>query len=325
MLLPCLTVLFGLAVLIWSAEHLIDTAAALAEHHAMPAFLLGILVVGLGTSAPELVVAISAAMQGNPALALGNAWGANILNIAVIVGTSALLWPMTVQSTGLRKEVLALLGVTALSGGLIWDGQISRLDACVLLLTSVALLAGALMQGARTPTAAASIPAPRQAAEPAIGQMTAPGRAWLWLLLSLTLLVLSSRALVWGAVMIAQSLGMSEAMIGLTVLAAGTSLPELAACLAAARKGQADMALGNVIGSNLFNTLVVVGAAAAIAPIAVDAHLITRELPLMAGLTLALALMLWGFAPQPGRIRAWQAAALLGTYLAYLVWSFTTL
>lgn len=299
---------------------MVDGASAVAHHLAMPPLLVGMLVVGFGTSAPELVVSVFAALNGSPSLALGNAWGSNILNTSVILGVTAILLPIAVQSGILRKELPILMAATGLSAALVWDGVLTRGDSLLLLAVFAVLIAWSIAaaRGQEHDTLALEM-----RAELRQGTMSLR-RALFWLGLGLLVLVLSSRLLVWGAVAIAQTLGVSDAVIGLTVVAIGTSLPELASCIAAARKGEDDIALGNVLGSSLFNTLAVVGLAGAIAPMDIEPALLTRDLPVMAGLTVLLFVMGWGF-KGPGRINRVEGGLLVGVYLAYTTWLLTTL
>lgn len=312
MLLPSLAILAGLLLLVWSADRFVAGASATAQHFAVPPLLVGMLVVGFGTSAPEMVVSVLAAAQGNPGLALGNAWGSNIVNMALILGVTALLAPVLVQSVVLRKELPILMAVTALTALLVWNGVLSRLDAAVLLLVFAGLVSWSIVEARRNKGDTLA----RETATELRAHALPLRRALLLLVVGLLVLVGSSRMLVWGAVDIAQSLGVSDLVIGLTVVAVGTSLPELAACVTAARKGEDDIALGNILGSCLFNTLAVVGLAGVIAPIDVDAEVFTRDLPVMAGLTVLLFVMGWGFRG-PGRINRVEAGVLLTVYLIY--------
>jgi cation:H+ antiporter len=320
MLLPIAAVIAGLLMLIWSADRFVEGASATARHLAVPPLLVGLVIVGFGTSAPELVVSALAAWQGHPALALGNAWGSNIVNMGLILGVTALIAPIRVRSVVLRKELPLLMAVAALSALLVWDHSLSRANALVLLAAFAALMVWSI----RTARAHADDAlAQETATELQAGAMPLP-RALLWLVLGLLVLVGSSRLLVWGAVDIAQALGISDLVIGLTVLAIGTSLPELAACVAAVRKGEDDIALGNVLGSGLFNTLAVVGLAGAIAPMDVEPDALTRDLPVMAGLTVLLFLMGRG-GRGPGRIERREAVLLLTVYAAYTFWLLWTM
>lgn len=319
-LMPIAALIVGLLLLIWSADRFVEGASATARHFAVPPLLVGMVIVGFGTSAPELVVSALAASQGNPSLALGNAWGSNIVNMGLILGVTALIAPIQVRSQVLRKELPLLIGVTALSALLAWDLGLSRWDAIVLL-AAFALLMGWSIREAMTHGDDAL--AQETDAELQAHAMPLP-RALLWLVLGLLVLVGASRLLVWGAVEIAQGLGVSDLVIGLTVVAVGTSLPELASCVAAARKGEDDIALGNVLGSGLFNTLAVVGLAGVIAPMDLEPAALTRDLPVMAGLTLLLYQMGRGWR-RPGRINRWEGSGLLAVYVGYTAWLLWTM
>ncbi len=320
MLLPAAALLTGLLLLIWSADRFVDGASASARHFGVAPLLVGMVIVGFGTSAPEMVVSVLAAMQGNPALALGNAWGSNIVNMGLILGVTALIAPLAVRSQVLRKELPLLMAVTALSALLVVDFTLSRLDAAILLLAFTGLMVWTIREASSHGDDALAL---ETAAEQEAHAMPLP-RALGWLTVGLLVLVGSSRLLVWGAVSIAQGLGISDLVIGLTVVAIGTSLPELASCVAAARKGEHDIALGNVLGSGLFNTLAVVGLAGVIAPMDVEPAALTRDLPVMAGLTLLLFQMGRGWR-RPGRINRWEASALLAVYLVYTTWLLWTM
>lgn len=312
MWLAMLAVIVGLMVLVWSADRFVDGASVTARYAGMPPLLIGMVIIGFGTSAPEMVVSALAASHGNPGLALGNAYGSNIANIALILGVVALLSPIQVQSQILKRE-LPLLGlITLLAAYQLLDGEISRDDGLVLLAVFVLVMGWSILQGLRQRQDALAAEV-----RDANTELTMSRRAGLfWLLTGLLLLVLSSRLLVWGAVSIAQQLGVSDLVIGLTIVAIGTSLPELASSLAAVRKGEHDLALGNVLGSNLFNTLTVVGIAAVIHPMNVASVVLHRDWLVMAGLTLLLFMMAYGFRRQ-GRINRVEGAILLLVYVSY--------
>lgn len=305
-------VIGGLALLVWSADRFVDGAAATALHFGMPTLLIGMVIIGFGTSAPEMVVSAFSAAQGNPGLALGNAYGSNISNIALILGLTALVCPIAVKSGILRKELPILLAVTLLAISQLVDGQISRNDAWILLGVFAVLMGWSIWQGMRHRQDALG-------ADVDIVLEVAPmplKMALTWLFVGMLLLVISSRVLVWGAVEIARSFGVSDLIIGLTVVALGTSLPELASALSATRKGEHDLAIGNVLGSNMFNTLAVVGIAGAIHPMSVAPEVLWRDCTVMGGLTLALFVVGFGFRGT-GRINRWEGAGLLAVYLAY--------
>ncbi|MGB3596112.1 MAG: calcium/sodium antiporter, partial [Pseudomonas neustonica] len=242
MWLALAAVVAGLALLVWSADRFVDGASATANHAGMPPLLIGMLIIGFGTSAPEMVVSALAAGQGNPGLALGNAFGSNITNIALIIGLVAVISPIKVHSQVVRKELPILLGITLLVGYQLIDGFLSRTDAWILLGAFFLIMGWSIFQGLRGRGDSLS-----QDFEEEIATHAMPlGKAIFWLLLGLVLLIVSSRILVWGAVYIAESMGVSDLIIGLTVVAIGTSLPELASSLAAIRRNEHDLALGNV-------------------------------------------------------------------------------
>jgi cation:H+ antiporter len=276
-------------------------------------------IIGFGTSAPEMVVSALAASQGNPGIALGNAYGSNITNIALILGVTALISPIAVHSQVLRKELPILTVVTALAAWQIWDGKITRIDAVVLLVVFTGLMGWTIWQGLRTKADALG-----NEMEQELNVRAMPvRRAVFWLMVGLVLLIVSSRILVWGAVEIAHGFGVSDMVIGLTIVAVGTSLPELASSIIAARKGEHDIALGNVLGSNLFNTLAVVGIAGAIHPMAVGPEVFSRDILVMAALTLSLFVFGYGFRG-PGRINRIEGAVLLACYVGYTAYLVST-
>ncbi|MEC7377704.1 MAG: calcium/sodium antiporter [Pseudomonadota bacterium] len=313
MLMAIGAIIAGLVLLVWSADKFVEGSATTANHFGMPPLLIGMVVVGFGTSAPEMAVSALAATQGNPGLALGNAYGSNITNIALILGITALMAPVAVHSQVMRKELPILMLVTAFAGWQLWDGALSRMDAIGLMVVFAGLLGWSIYQGMRQPRDAL--------AEDMAGEIHAMPlkKALLWLGLGLLLLIVSSRILVWGAVDLATAFGISDLVIGLTIVAVGTSLPELASSIIAARKGEHDLALGNILGSNLFNTLAVVGIAGMIAPMTVAPEVLTRDLPVMAALTLALFVLGYGFRG-PGRITRFEGGALLLAFVAYTVY-----
>lgn len=312
MLLAGLAVLIGLGVLVWSADRFVDGAAATAQHFSVPPLLIGMVVVGFGTSAPEIVVSAISASQGNPGIALGNAYGSNIANIALILGVTALISPVLVRSSVLRKELPILLGVTVFAAIQVWDGEITRLDAILLLAVFFLIMGWTIWSGLKKQPDSLG-----HDIEADLGSQNLTLKlAVLWLLVGLLLLVASSRLLVWGAIEIAQSFGISDLIIGLTIVAIGTSLPELASSVAAARKGEHDMALGNILGSNLFNTLAVVGIAGVIHPLGFGSEVFWRDAMIMLSLTLVIFVLGYGYKRQ-GRINRWAGGLLVACYLAY--------
>lgn len=313
MTLAFLAILGGFVLLVWSADRFVEGAAATAYHAGLPTLLIGMVIVGFGTSAPEMVVSAMAASDGNPDMALGNAFGSNIVNTGLVLGVTALVAPMTVHSNIVRKELPLLLLIGVFSGALLWDGALTRGEALLLLGGFVGLIGWSI------------VAALRGRGDALEGEMEVEleahpmplGRALVWLAGGLILLILSARVLVWGAVRIAEAMGVSDLIIGLTIVALGTSLPELAASVMAARKGQHDIAIGNVVGSNMFNLLAVVGIAVAIAPMPVVApEVLSRDWPTMMGLTALLFVMTYEFRGER-RINGMKGALLLVAYLVY--------
>ncbi|WP_028577355.1 calcium/sodium antiporter [Desulfomicrobium escambiense] len=314
MITPILAVVFGLALLVWSAERFVDGAASAASRLGMPSLLIGMVIVGFGTSAPEMVVSALSASQGNPGIALGNAFGSNITNIALILGLTAVIRPVMVHSRVLRTELPILTAVTVFAAWQLMDGEVSRGDAVTLLAVFGGLMAWTVWQGLRRQTDALGLEMEQEMRRPMPLR-----RALTWLAVGLVLLVASSRILVWGAVELARGFGVSDMIIGLTIVAVGTSLPELASSIVAARKGEDDIALGNILGSNLFNTLAVVGIAGSISPLRVGPEVFSRDILVMAGLTFSLFVMGYGFrGPGQGRINRFEGTILLACYVGYV-------
>jgi cation:H+ antiporter len=313
MLLSSLSVLAGFALLIWGADRFVLGASATARNLGVAPMIIGLTIVGFGTSAPEILVSAMASWDGNPGLAVGNALGSNITNVALILGATALITPLSVRSETLRREFPLLFAVMLVVLLLIMGGTLGRLDG-IIMLTAMGLIlywmVGIAKRDRRDPMAA------EFAAELPPSMPT--GRALVWLAVGLVVLLASSRMLVWGAVNIAHTLGVSDLVIGLTIVAIGTSLPELAASVMSALKGEHDIAIGNVIGSNIFNLLVVLGLPGIIRPGPLPMHVLTRDYPFMIALTLALFAMAYGFRA-PGRISRGEGALLLLAFAGYQV------
>ncbi|HER33912.1 MAG TPA: calcium/sodium antiporter [Halothiobacillaceae bacterium] len=319
MLMATVAVLAGLVLLVWSADRFVDGAAATARHLGMSPLLIGMVVIGFGTSAPELVVSVMASLDGNPGIALGNAYGSNIANIALILGLTAVIAPIAVHSQVIRREMPILLGVTALAALQVYDGEITRVEAVILLVLLMGLLGWNIYQGRRGQVD----PLGGAVDKELVAHPMPLKKALIWVAVGLLLLIASSRLLVWGAIDIAQFFGVSDLVIGLTVVAVGTSLPELASSIAAIRKNEHDMALGNIIGSNLFNTLGVVGLAGVIHPLVAEPAVFTRDMLVMGGLTLALFVFAYGFRA-PGRITRLEGASLLVVFVGYTAYLLST-
>jgi cation:H+ antiporter len=313
MTLAILAILVGFALLVWSADRFVDGAAATAGHAGIPPLVIGMVIVGFGTSAPEMVVSAMAAIDGKPELALGNALGSNIVNTGLILGITALIAPIAVHSQVVRRELPLLLAISVLAGLLFLDLSLTRLEAVILLAGFFGLIGWTVFTALRNRGDVLAAETEQELAAHAMSL----GRALFWLAFGLVLLIVSSRILVWGAVTVAEALGVSDLIIGLTIVALGTSLPELAASVIAARKGEHDIAIGNVVGSNMFNLLAVVGIAGVIAPMpTMPEAVLFRDWPVMLAMLVALFLMAYGFRGQ-GRINRVEGSMLLLAYIAY--------
>jgi cation:H+ antiporter len=292
----------GLLGLLLGGESLVRGAVDIARTLAMPPMLIGLTVVGFGTSTPELLVSADAALRGVPDIAIGNVVGSNIGNILLIVGLTALIWPIRVTGQTLRRDLGVMIVAALCLLPLFWMGVIPRLAGVALIAGLAAYLAWAYL-------------APRGTPEPDVAVPPKPvWQALAWLLFGLAALMLGARLLVDGAVNIAQAFGLSEAFIGLTIVAVGTSLPELATSCIAALRRQSDIAIGNIVGSNIFNVLGILGATAIITPIPVADRFLVLDLPVMlaaSGLLAVLLLVRSGVGRSGG-------AALLLAYSAYL-------
>lgn len=322
MLMSWLAVLGGFILLVWSAERFVHGAAGLAGNLGVSPLIIGMTIMGFGTSAPEMLVSGMAASNGNPAMGIGNALGSNITNIALVLGATALFVPLSVHSRILRREYPMLFAITLLAGALMLDGELGVLDGGVLLGGTGLLVGWMIWMSKQAPPATAGLPEPDPLSsefESEIPTDLSTGRALLWVALGLVVLVLSSRLLVWGAVNIAQDLGVSDLIIGLTIIAVGTSLPELAASVMSALKGEDDMAVGNILGSNMFNLLAVLALPGLIAPSLLEPAVMQRDFPVMLGFTIALFLMAYGFRG-PGRINRLEGGLLLAGFFAYMTW-----
>jgi cation:H+ antiporter len=320
MLMAAGAIILGLVLLVWSADRFVEGAAATAKHLGMPTLLIGMVIIGFGTSAPELAVSAMAASDGNPGLALGNGYGSNITNIALIVGLTAIIAPIAVHSQVIRKELPLLVILTLIAGAQLLDGELTRLDGWVLLAVFAAVMGWSIYQGFK----GKEDPLGGEADAEIIAHPMPLRTAVIWLIIGLVLLIASSRLLVWGAVTIAQSLGVSDLIIGLTIVAIGTSLPELASAIAAVKKNEHDLILGNILGSGIFNTLAVVGLAAVIEPLKVDPEVLYRDWTLMLALTLGLLVMALGLTGWRKVISRVDGSVLVIVYASYTGYLFYT-
>ncbi len=317
MLISITQIIGGFILLVWGADRLVAGASAMARNLGVSPLIIGLTIVAFGTSAPELVVSAVAASRGNPGLAVGNAIGSNIANIGLILGITAVVYPLKVESETLKREYPLLVLIMIASFIMAADLNYSRTEGWLLLTGLAALVVWmvryGLRRGPEDPLAeefAAEIPSDM------------PTRtAVKWLIIGLIILPLSSRFLVEGAVTIARAMEVSEVVIGLTIVAFGTSLPELAAALTSALREEDDLAIGNIIGSNMFNILGVLGIAATITPVAVDALMLKQDFPVMFLLTVLLFFMAYGI-HGPGRISRKSGLLLLTIYFTYqaMIW-----
>jgi len=336
LLLPIVAVVGGVVGLVLGADRFVIGAATLARNFGVAPLIVGMVVVGLGTSAPEMLVSSFAAVEGQGGIAVGNALGSNLANIGLVLGTATLIRPIDLKPNIARQEIPVLLAVTGLAALLLVDGDLDRLDGAILLAALVVVVGRMLRMGKRSRRkangsgegegAAASVAdavSPAPDVSPADGDESAPsmssGLAVLWLIVGLALLAGASQAIVWGAKEIAAAFGVSDLVIGLTVVAIGTSLPEMAASVVSAIKGEHELAVGNVIGSNTFNLLAVLPLPGLLAPSAVEREVLVRDLPVLGGLTILFWLTTFGFggAPRMGRVAGF---ALLASYVLYMTY-----
>ena len=286
-----LAIIVGLVLLIWSSDLFVDGASSIARNIGVSPLVVGMLIIGFGTSAPEMLVSATAAFQGNPALGIGNALGSNITNITLVLGLTAIFYVLPVHSQLLRKELPLVLAAAFLSWILLYDGFFSRIDAIILLVALTFILTWMII----------SVKRETKVNDPLIDNTIEElpdklplKKSVIWTVVGLAFLLLSSKMLVWGASSVATQLGVSDLIIGLTIVAIGTSLPELAATISSARKGETDLAVGNIVGSNLFNTLAVLAIPGMIQPLKVPEGVLSRDMPIMVGLTILLLVFSFG-------------------------------
>ena len=303
----------GLAGLVWSSDKFVEGAAAIANHAGMSPLLIGMTIVSLGTSAPEIVVSIMASLAGSGELAVGNALGSNTTNIGLVLGITLIIRSITIDASTTKRELPQMVVVTLLAGALMIDGVLSVTDGALLILGLVIFLTLLARRGA----------APE-------GDMDndstlTPLKAWGVFTIGLALLVISSRLLVVGAVNIAMALGVSELIIGLTIVAIGTSLPELAAAVMSALKGHSDIAIGAIVGSNVFNLLVVLAGPGLFGPLTLNASVMTRDWPVTMLTTGTLMMLAWlayqnanGDKKDNGELGRASGVLLVTMYTAYI-------
>lgn len=276
-ILPWLAILAGFAGLVWSADRFVDSSAAIASNLGAPKLLIGLTVVAFGTSAPEIVVSISSALKGAGEIAIGNALGSNLANIGMVLGITALIAPLPVKSHILKQEVPIMLFIMGVAGWFLFNGILSRWEGVMLVALMIPLMIWLFFSKKQHPEEDEDIPSMNTLI------------AAFWFVVGLALLIFSAEILVRGATTIATSMGISPLIIGLTIIAIGTSLPELAASVMSALKGHHDIAIGNIIGSNIFNLLLVAGIPAIIQPIFMEQAVFFRDYLSMVGLSLILS------------------------------------
>jgi len=309
-------VLAGFGLLIWGSDKFVDGAAGMARTLNVSALIIGLVIVGFGTSAPEMLVAGVAGFDGNTGLAIGNALGSNITNIALVLGATALMVPLTVHSKLLKREFPVLFLIMGLTVVLLWDNNLGRIDGYILLGGLLAFILWMIHLGKKSQTEEHDPMEDEFRGE--LPDKLPVKKALLLLIIGLVTLLIGAKLVVWGAVSIAQAFGISDLIIGLTVVAIGTSLPELATTITSAKKGEHDIAIGNIIGSNMFNLLGVLGIPAVIQPANFSSDVMTRDVPMMVFLTVAIYLMAKGWAGKAGQITRIEGAGLLIAYFAYL-------
>lgn len=312
MLGNALEVIVGLLALIWGADRFVHGAAATARNLGVPPLLIGLTIVALATSAPEILVSLVAALRGEADLAVGNAIGSNIANIGLVLGVVALLRPVELKSATLRREMPALLAVSLLTVSLFLDSYLSRVDGLVLLTGLIIVMIWLTRLGFRS-----SSSDPLQAEFDAeIPKHMSMKIAIFWLLVGIGTLLFGADLMVDGAVAIAKELGVSEVVIGITLVALATSLPELAVSAVSAFRGEYGLAIGNIVGSNIFNLLAVIGVAATIQPAALHPSVLSLHIFVMVAFTLVLFAMTYEYEGR-GLITRFEGFALVSAYLAY--------
>jgi cation:H+ antiporter len=320
MLMHILAILAGTALLIYGADRFVIGASGTARNLGLSPMLIGLTIVGFATSAPEVLVSVTAAIKGASGLAVGNALGSNIANIGLVLGTAALIRPIMISdSTILRREMPVLAALTLASTFIFIDDYLSRLDS-IILLVALLLFVGWIARVSLRATAAEQEPGDTIAIEfdAEIPKDMPTATAVFWLVAGLSILLGGANMLVWGAENLARALGISELIIGLTIVAVGTSLPELAVTAISAYKGEAGLAIGNIVGSNIYNLLAVIGAAGVINPAALDPDVLRLHFPVMVGFTLGLYALAYNYGrTEHARITRTHGVVLISAFLAY--------
>jgi len=313
MFLPILAVIIGFVLLAWGADRFVDGAASIARHFHVSPMIIGLTIVSLCTSLPEMLVSGLAALEGNSDLGIGNALGSNIANIGLVLGVTAMISPISVKSLTLRREMPVLFLIMLLALALMVDGDLSRVDG-IILLTGLFLM---LCWLARLGMQERDDPLEDEFSDVIHADISLK-KSVFWFVMGLALLLISSRAVIWGSVEIAHMFGISDLVIGLTIVAIGTSLPELMAAVVGVLKDEHDLVIGNVVGSNMFNILAVLSMPAFIHPQVFASDALLRDFPIMFAFSIVLFLMAFGFRAQ-GQVNRIEGALLASGFSAYLV------
>ncbi|NVD08203.1 calcium/sodium antiporter [Vibrio sp. JPW-9-11-11] len=314
--------IIGLVFLVWSADKLVFGAAALARNVGISPLVIGMTILAMGSSAPEMMVSATAALDGKTDTAVGNVLGSNIANIALILGITALIKPLSISSAVLRRELPLMIGVTLLAGVLLWDSHLGFYEGVLLFVLFSAFII-AMLRISQKEKASGIADAMLEEQESEVPDGVSNAKAALWVVIGLIVLPLSADMLVDNAVIIAQYFGMSDLVIGLTIIAVGTSLPELAASLAGVMKGEDDMAVGNIIGSNVFNILAVMGIPGILNPSVLSEYAMGRDFWVMLGVSLLLVAMALGKSRSINRLEGGVLFCSFIAYQGYLIMNMT--
>jgi cation:H+ antiporter len=312
-MMDLLITIAGITLLLAGGEGLIRGAVGIARRLQISPFIVGLTIVGFGTSAPELVVSVDAALSGVPGIAVGNVIGSNMANMLLIVGAAALVSPLTVHPDAVRRDSMIMIAATLFFATVAYMGSMTFIHGAAFLVGLFLYLAYSLWSDARSAGPAAALHGD-EAEEVAVGLPDRVGVLVIAMLVGLAALVAGSRIAVIGATSLARGAGISEEVIGLTLVAVGTSLPELATAFMAARRGHSDVCIGNVIGSNIFNLLGIAGAAAIAAPLSFSSDLLRFDIPVL----IAVTVILIGFMATGARVKRWEGGVLLLLYCLYL-------
>lgn len=314
MILDVLYIIIGVTLVLVGADRLTEGASSLARRFGVPEIVIGLTIVACGTSAPEFFVSLMSALNGTPDMAVGNVVGSNIMNTMVIVGCAAMVAPMVISPSTVKKDIPFSVGASLLLILLTFDSAVSRLDGIILLVGFAAFMAYTLYQAKGGGNSTHNVNDNDNGNSPLTTHHT-PLTSIIWILLGLAGLVFGSDLFVDSASNVASTLGVSESVIGLTIVAGGTSLPELATSVVAARKGQSAIAIGNVIGSNVFNILLILGATATISPLQMEGITVIDM-----GVMMVSIVLVWLFSFTRYTVERWEGAVLVLGYLGYLAW-----